>query len=60
MIYLYVLVLWGCLTVISLATDIIVIYRTLTGRNGQAALALFRQIAERHGGTRRWIFTNLM
>jgi hypothetical protein len=60
MIYLYVLVPWGCLAVISLVTDSIVIYRTLTGRNGEAALALFRHIAERHGGTRRWIVTHLM
>jgi hypothetical protein len=28
---------WGCLAVISLVTDSIVIYRTLTGRNGEAA-----------------------
>ena len=60
MIYLCVLVPWGCLAVISLVTDSIVIYCTLTGRNGQAALALFRDIAERHGGTRRWVVINLV
>ena len=60
MIYLYVLISWACLAVISLVTDSIVIYRTLTGRNGEADLALFRHIAERHGGTRRWVVIHLM
>jgi hypothetical protein len=53
-------VAWGCLAVISLVTDSIVIYRTLAGRNGTAALALFRDIAARHGGTRMWVARNLM
>ena len=52
--------LWGCLIVISLITDSIVIYRTLTGRNGQDALTLFQEIAERRGGTRRWVVVSLM
>jgi hypothetical protein len=60
MICLYVLVAWGCLAVISLVTDGIVIYRTLAGRNGAAALALFRDIAARHGGIRRWVARNLV
>jgi hypothetical protein len=60
MIYLYVLVPWGCLAAVSLVTDSIVIYRTLTGRNGKPALALFRHIAARHGGTRWWIVARLM
>jgi hypothetical protein len=33
MIYLCVLVSWGCLAGISLVTDSIAIYRTLTSRN---------------------------
>ena len=60
MIFVYVLAAWGCLTAISLVTDGIVIYRTLAGRNGEAALALFRNTAERHGGVRRWVVVNLM
>jgi hypothetical protein len=36
-LYLYLLVPWGCLAVISLVTDCIVIYRTLNGRNGEVA-----------------------
>jgi len=58
MIYMYVLVAWVCLAVISLVTDSIVIYRTLTGRNGEASLALFLDIAARHGGTRTWVAQN--
>jgi len=60
MICFYVLVAWGCLAVISLVTDSIVMYRTLAGRNGTAALALFQDIAARHGGTRMWVAKNLM
>jgi hypothetical protein len=33
MIYTYAQAAWGCLVFISLVTDSIVIYRTLTGRN---------------------------
>lgn len=60
MICVYVLIVWGSLVVISLITDSIVIYRTLAGCNGEAALALFLEIAGRHGGTRRWVGKNLM
>jgi hypothetical protein len=63
MIYIicvYVLVARVCLSVISLAADGIVIYLTLTGRNGEAAMALFRDIAARHGGTRRWVVISLI
>jgi hypothetical protein len=60
MIYMYVLVAWGSLVVIALVTDSIVIYRTLTRRNGAAALAMFRDIAARHGGTRMWVAKSLM
>lgn len=60
MIYMCVLVAWGCLAVISLVTDSIVIYRTLTGRNGEPSLALFRDSAARHGGTRMWAARSLM
>jgi hypothetical protein len=52
--------LWGCLIVISLITDSIVIYCTLTGRNGEDALASFQKIAERRGGTRRWVVISLV
>jgi hypothetical protein len=60
MICVYVLIAWGSLAVISLITDSIVMYRTLAGRNGEAALALFLEIAGRHGGTRRWVGKNIM
>jgi hypothetical protein len=60
MIYLYVLIAWGCLAVISLVTDSIVIYRVLTRRNDEASLVMFLETAERHGGTRRWVLKNLM
>jgi hypothetical protein len=60
MIYVYVLTAWGSLAVISLITDSIVIYRTLSRRNGEGTLALFLENAERHGGTRRWVGKNLM
>ena len=60
MILLYVLIAWWCFVVITLATDSIVIYRTLTGRKGEAPLALFLEFAEQHGGTRRWVVVNLI
>jgi hypothetical protein len=59
-ISLYALVAWGCLAVVSLLTDSIIIYRTLTGRNGEPSPVLFLEIAARHGGTRRWIAKSLM
>lgn len=60
MIHVYVLAAWGSLAAISLVTDSIVIYRTLTRRNGKAALAMFRDIAARHGETRMWVARSLM
>lgn len=49
MIFVYIAVAWGCAAVITLVIGSIVIYRTLAGRNGETALALFRDIASRHG-----------
>jgi hypothetical protein len=59
MIYVDVLIIWGCLAVISTAADSIIMFRALTGRDGEEALAMTRATAERAGGVRRWVLTSL-
>ena len=59
MICVDVLVLWGCLAVISFAADSIDMYLSLTGRLGDESLAMTRRTAARAGGVRRWVLVSL-
>ena len=59
MIVVDVLIIWSCLSAISVATDTVFMYRSLSGRDGADALALTREHAARAGGVRNWIMRSL-
>ena len=59
MIAVDVLTIWSCLAAISAATDAVLMYRSLSGRDGADALALTREHAARVGGVRNWIMRSL-
>lgn len=55
MITVDVLTAWVSLGAFSAAVDGIFMFRCLTGRDGDDALAMTRATAERSGGVRRWV-----
>jgi hypothetical protein len=60
MILVYVLIAWACLAAVSVASDRVFMFRSLSGRDGADALALTQEHAARAGGTSRWITISLL
>jgi hypothetical protein len=59
MIAVDILIIWACLAAISVVTDMTLVFRSLSGRDGEDVLALARTHAARAGGVRRWIMISL-
>jgi len=58
-IFVYAVIAWACCAAISAATDMYLMYRSLSGRDGTEVLALTREHAARVGGVQRWVMTSL-
>jgi hypothetical protein len=59
MIAIDALIVWGCLAAVSVAADVIFMFRSFSGRDGAEVLTLTRAHAARSGGVRKWIMISL-
>lgn len=60
MILVDILTAWVSLGAFSVVVDGIFMFRCLTGRDGDDALAMTRATAERSGGVRRWVLISFL